>query len=182
MNNTIYVVRHGQTDWNVQGLLQGRADNPLNEVGRQQAHKTAAELKGIKFDAAYSSPLCRASETCEIILKDNEFGGAILLDDRIRERNFGPFEGGLVPEYLSRDPWNIDKENLDGAEPISDVMNRVHNFLDEIKANHSNKNILITCHSGAMRAIYFYFNEFPQSGDLYKEYRAGNAAVSIYNL
>ncbi len=78
----IYIVRHGQTDWNVKGIYQGRIDIPLNETGREQARKTKKELEGIKFDKVFSSPLKRALETAQIIC-NNE----IITDKRIIERS-----------------------------------------------------------------------------------------------
>ena len=63
----IYVVRHGQTDWNLEGRFQGRIDIPLNEKGKSQAKKTKEKLEGIKFDKVFSSPLKRALETAKII-------------------------------------------------------------------------------------------------------------------
>ena len=77
----IYIVRHGQTDWNVEGIYQGRIDIPLNKTGIEQAKKTKEELKGIKFDKVFSSPLKRAIETAQIICNN-----PIIKDDRIIER------------------------------------------------------------------------------------------------
>ena len=64
----IYLVRHGETDWNLQERMQGQADNPLNDTGRKQAKIVADKLREINFDAAFSSTLCRAAATAEIIL------------------------------------------------------------------------------------------------------------------
>ena len=77
----IYVVRHGQTDWNLEGRFQGRIDIPLNEKGKSQAKKTKEKLEGIKFDKVFSSPLKRALETAKIITDE-----PIDIDDRIIER------------------------------------------------------------------------------------------------
>lgn len=187
MNNTIFVVRHGQTDWNFRDIFQGETDIPLNDTGRNQARDTAKTLGEIKFDAIYSSPLVRARETCEIIVNKNKFGGKMIFDDRIRERSFGKLEGTAIEDFMKEFPygwWNIyHKEILaDGMETIDDVMKRVHAFLDEIKVKHKDKNILIVCHGGVMRAIYFYFNQYPEHGDLYRAYFSDNAEVAKYNL
>ena len=74
----IYVVRHGQTDWNLEGRFQGRIDIPLNEKGKSQAKKTKEKLEGIKFDKVFSSPLKRALETAKNITDET-----IDIDDRI---------------------------------------------------------------------------------------------------
>ena len=80
---TLYVVRHGETDWNVEPMkFQGISDTPLNDNGREQANALAEQLKDIKFDAVYCSPLVRARETCEIILNNNEHDGKIIFDKK----------------------------------------------------------------------------------------------------
>ncbi len=89
----IYIVRHGQTDYNVEGRYGGRIDVPLNDTGIKQAQELHEKLKDIKFDLVYSSPLQRAIKTAEIIC-DNE----IIKDDRIIERDNGELEGKLKTE------------------------------------------------------------------------------------
>ena len=90
----IYVTRHGQTDWNVQGKTQGRADIELNEVGIKQAKQTKEELKNIDIDLIICSPLKRAKKTAEIINEGRNI--PIIFDDQIIERNFGEFEGEKI--------------------------------------------------------------------------------------
>ena len=91
----IYVTRHGQTDWNVQGKTQGRADIELNEVGIKQAKQTKEELKNIDIDLIICSPLKRAKKTAEIINEGRNI--PIIFDDQIIERNFGEFYTGTAP-------------------------------------------------------------------------------------
>lgn len=109
----IYLVRHGETDWNLQERMQGQADNPLNDTGRKQAQIVADKLRGITFDAAFSSTLCRAAATAEIILGQQK--DLLQKDARVMEIGFGPWEG----------------------EKISRVMNEahpLHNFLPDLTA------------------------------------------------
>lgn len=87
----IYITRHGQTEWNALGKLQGRKDIELNEVGRKQAEMTRDKLKNEKVDLIISSSLKRAKQTAEIINK--EFNVDILEDERLVERGYGDFEG-----------------------------------------------------------------------------------------
>lgn len=84
----IYIVRHGQTDWNVEGKYQGRIDIELNVNGINQAKQISEKLKDIKFDKIFSSPLKRALQTAIIIS-----GGDIIIDDRLIERSNGELEG-----------------------------------------------------------------------------------------
>ena len=86
----IYIVRHGETNGNLQGVLQGWTDEPLNEKGRELAIITARALSDIKFDVVISSPLSRAYETAEIILRENRKDTPpIQVDDRLKEMFFG---------------------------------------------------------------------------------------------
>ncbi len=84
---TILLVRHGQTDWNLDRRLQGHTDRPLNDRGREQARALAAELASEPLDAVYSSDLVRAHETARIIAAGR--GLDVTAMDDLRERNFG---------------------------------------------------------------------------------------------
>ena len=97
----IYLVRHGETDWNKELRLQGWADISLNGRGREEAESLARELAGVHFDLAWCSDLDRAAETAEIILRDR--GVPLSVDPRLREMGFGPIEGNLYGQAL-KDP------------------------------------------------------------------------------
>ena len=100
----LYLVRHGETDWNKQKRIQGQVDIPLNAFGRSLAKKTAEGLKSIPFDVCYSSPLGRAEETARLIL--NERDVPIITDNRIMEMAFGEYEG----KCCSKEGWNLPQE------------------------------------------------------------------------
>lgn len=87
----LYVIRHGETKWNVERRLQGRSDVELNEYGIYLAKVTAEALKDVNFDVIYSSPLIRAYKTAEIIKGDRNIN--IITDDRLKEMSFGIYEG-----------------------------------------------------------------------------------------
>lgn len=87
----LYIIRHGQTDWNALKKLQGRVDVPLNEKGREMARQARDEYKNVHFDICYCSPLKRARETAEILLSGRDV--PIITDDRLREMSFGIYEG-----------------------------------------------------------------------------------------
>lgn len=91
----ICLVRHGQTDWNFQEIIQGREDIPLNEVGKKQASQSAAALQAEAWDIIISSPLIRAQETAKEIAEATGLQ-SILLDERFVERNFGEASGKPV--------------------------------------------------------------------------------------
>ncbi|MBQ7720509.1 MAG: histidine phosphatase family protein, partial [Clostridia bacterium] len=89
----IYIIRHGETDLNVKGVVQGWYDEPLNESGRFLAAETGKRMKEIRFDGCFSSPLKRAAETAEIILRESGNDLPITFDDRLKEMSFGEREG-----------------------------------------------------------------------------------------
>ena len=87
----LYIIRHGKTDWNVRHKLQGRTDIPLNEEGRQMAEAAREEYRDVHFDICFCSPLIRARETADILLRGRDI--PIITDDRLMEMSFGSFEG-----------------------------------------------------------------------------------------
>lgn len=165
----IYVIRHGQTDWNVAGKCQGRTDIELNSTGIEQAKKTREQLKKYHIDLIICSPLKRTRKTAEII---NEATNCkIISDERIIERNCGNIEGTTEEEWpsimkedidiINNYNLNWDKQNV---EPIKDVCKRVWNLLDEIQEKYKDKNVLLVTHGGTCRAINAYFNGIGEDG------------------
>ncbi len=151
----IYTVRHGQTEWNKKGLYQGKTDVPLNEEGKKQAMLVKEKLKDKKIDLIISSPLKRAKETAEII-SDGKI--KIITDSLIVERGLGEYEGSHVNDngYNANFYWNY-KLNSDekGVESVRDLLDRAQLFLDKIKQEYDNKNILIVSHGATIRAINY---------------------------
>ncbi len=90
----LYIMRHGKTEWNAMHKLQGRMDIPLNEEGREMAEKAREEYKNLNIDICYCSPLVRAKETAEIVLRGRNI--PILTDDRLVEMSFGEYEGWKI--------------------------------------------------------------------------------------
>lgn len=150
----LYIIRHGQTDWNRARRLQGRTDIPLNEWGRLVAELTREGLKDVTFDVAFTSPLIRAKETAELILKDRNI--PIVEDERIIEVNFGAYEG---------ESFQLDNENLqnffskpeayypvDGSESMESILERTRDFLSELSQNpkYQDSTILISTHGAAL--------------------------------
>ena len=147
----ITLVRHGQTDANFSNILQGRANNLLNDTGRRQAKYLAMSIKENKYDYCYMSPLVRCVETALILIGDRV---EIIPDKRLIERGLGDLEGRPGEEYNSYSFWDYDHNRSDyGVEPIQDVFARCSEFLDYIKEKHSEKDILIVTHSAPYRAL-----------------------------
>ena len=164
----IYVLRHGQTELNVQGKFQGRIDTELTEVGKKQVEKSKEELEKINFDFVFVSPLKRTIDTAKIVTKHE-----IITDKRLIERSFGSLEGKeSIPDYE-------EKADFYGVEKISDVKLRVYNFLDEIKNKYIDKdNILIVTHEGVAQVINSYFNK---TQDI-KEFRLNTGSYTVYEI
>ncbi|MFT4076017.1 MAG: histidine phosphatase family protein [Asticcacaulis sp.] len=139
---SFYVLRHGQTDWNVQMRLQGSTDIPLNETGRAQAHVAAKILAGEGITKIIASPLSRALETARIVGAAS--GIEPVIDGRLIERNFGQFEGMTIDEVHQhredmREHMN-PQADVDGkhypwdAEPLPEVIDRVYACVNEYRA------------------------------------------------
>ncbi len=153
---TIYLLRHGQTEWNAEGgKYLGRTDLPLTEKGLAQAQEAASQLTGIRFDAVYSSPLQRAYKTAQIA-----GGGApVMPDTRLLETDFGAWEGKTKEETQKEDPaltasWEEDpsKTRAGGTgETALNVLTRVNEFFTELQQRHSEGNILVVAHNGVNR-------------------------------
>ena len=175
----VYFVRHGQTQSNANGVIHGATDIPLNDVGRVQAAETGKRLRDIKFDAVYASPLSRARETCEIILKHNKFGGKIKFDDRLKERNFGILEGIELKDPRFNGISNANNEKfIQGCETLAQLFGRVGDFLRSLKAKG---NILVVSHCAVERMVYFHFNPKPADGNL-RVRAIPNAEIAEYDL
>jgi probable phosphoglycerate mutase len=144
----LYLARHGQTDWNADGRLQGSADILLNSAGRQQATLLAQRLAGVRLDAVYSSELRRSRDTAEMVR-----GAAPLIAlAGLNERRLGAFEGrSATPEYTRR---NRDPDDaLDGGESLSQFFARVRTTLTDVLRNHPSGAILIVGHGGTNQMI-----------------------------
>ena len=153
----LYLMRHGETDLNKLGLMQGQCRTSLNERGREQSEEAADVIKreGLTFDRIYVSPLPRAIETCEIAtgLPREQF----IQDDRILEMGYGPYDQKsikeLLPDFL---PFFNDPERVappEGVESGLEVRKRTASFLEDLAAEKPEGNILIVSHTIAIHEM-----------------------------
>lgn len=146
------LVRHGQTDWNRLEIIQGREDNPLNALGRQQAEESAAFLSQEEWDVIVSSPLSRAVHTAQAIATACGIEHkAILLDERFIEREFGAASGQPVKgiyEAVQAD----DQERIPGLETEDEMRSRVLEGMNHLVDTYPGKRIIVVCHSHAIKA------------------------------
>jgi broad specificity phosphatase PhoE len=151
------LVRHGVTEWNATGKYQGSSDIPLSRQGRIQARQLMRALKNERYARAYTSPLSRAAETARIILEPHAV--QLVVDDRLREFDFGAWEGLTWDEIVARWPHfrglgstSAKEYAPEGGERFENVCERVRSFLDELKATEDGK-LLIVTHAGVLHAM-----------------------------
>ncbi|MCS6827860.1 MAG: histidine phosphatase family protein [Caldilinea sp.] len=161
-----WLVRHGQTDWNLQGRYQGQADPPLNETGVQQAQAVAEALTGRCYAALYSSDLERARVTAGIIAR--RLGLEVIVDPRLREVNQGAWEGLLVTEIQERYPLEWEARQRDrlhfrapGGESIEDVAARIWTAMDDIARCHPHKAVIVVSHGLALATMLCRVQDIP---------------------
>ena len=178
----IYIVRHGETEANKNGYLQGWTDVPLNENGRFIAELTGRGLKDIRFDHCISSPLIRAKETAEILLRESGNSVSISFDDRIKEMNFGSFEGMSVRDekliQFLKEPV-VDYKFPEG-ESFQEVMKRTQEFLKELIAKDDGKTYLVSTHGCALRAMLNFLYE--DKDDYWHGHVPYNCCVNIIDV
>lgn len=158
MGLRLYLVRHGETNWNAVGKFQGHSDVPLSEVGRRQAARLAQYLKNIKIDVVLASDLKRALETAQIV--SGKPADEIITDLNLREINFGHWEGltydeinasyGEILQKWRKEPLNT---RIPGGEVFSEVAERTTAAVQKIIDQYPNKNVLVVSHGAAIRAI-----------------------------
>ena len=167
----IYIVRHGETDWNKLKRLQGSVDTELNEYGRELAQKTGYALMDTPIDIIYSSPLKRAYETAELIRNNRDI--EIFTDDRIREISFGHFEGMNFSELIKDE--NLTFKHFfknpqlyvptDDAESFEHLIKRAGEFMREVIEPLENtcKRVMMVAHGAINKGIMSYIKKHPTS-------------------
>jgi broad specificity phosphatase PhoE len=174
---SIYFVRHGQTDWNLNHKIQGNRDIKLNSEGRRQATAMRENLKDIHFDAIFSSPLSRAKETAKIIAKAHS-GTPLIFTDQLAERNFGDYEGrNNNGDFYGL--WHYDNANTRNGETPKNLEKRISRFLDRVIKEYTGKNVLLVSHGGVGLLVAAYFYGVPEDGNLLN-YVSGNGELKIY--
>lgn len=155
------LVRHGETDWNVQRRLQGHTDIDLNTRGVAQAEQLASALHKInlQFDVLYTSDLQRAAKTAKEI--ERLYKKTAVVNPELRERHLGALQGLTMNDAPKIEPelWrshlqrNLEEE-LRGGESIIQFAGRIHGALDQVRKQHIGKTILIVSHGGALDMMY----------------------------
>lgn len=175
----IFMVRHGQTNWNVARKTQGKTDIELNETGLEQAKIVSQKLKDEQIDLIICSPLKRAKKTAQII--NEELHCPIIYEEGISERAFGEFEGTTVNPNDMEKMWDYQKNSkYCEIEPMKDFFERVYQTLDNAIEKYPEKNVLLVAHGGVSVPVYCYFNGIPKDRSL-TELFLENCEVAKYN-
>jgi 2,3-bisphosphoglycerate-dependent phosphoglycerate mutase len=147
----IGLVRHGVTDWNIEGRMQGKNDIALNEEGRRQAELLGKRMAGESWDYIYSSDMQRARETADIIAR--HMGMKVEgYDPLLAERAFGLLEGTTEQDRLER--WGEGWKDIDhGGEPREDVIRRGMSLLEELDKKHPGKRVLVVSHGAVIGSL-----------------------------
>ncbi len=161
----LILVRHGVTDWNVQGRWHGLTDIPLNAEGRKQSREAARLLRGVKIDSVYTSPLSRVTQTYDEICEELSLSCPVMQVTALNERDYGIYTG--------RNKWEVEKElghdgfialrrswnkSIPKGESLLDVYNRVVPFYEDkiLKDLREGKNVLVVSSGNALRALMKY--------------------------
>lgn len=145
----LYLVRHGETDWNAQRRIQGRTDIPLNDRGREQARRAGRLLALRHWDAVVCSPLSRAAETAAIIAQELELP-APEEDSRLVERDYGEAEGMVISEVDRLFPPGVEPA---GRESPEQVATRAVAALLDIAERHPDQSVVVVAHGGLIRQV-----------------------------
>lgn len=169
----IGLLRHGQTDWNIDFRLQGVTDIPLNETGIGQARLAAEVIVTTDWDLILTSPLSRARDTAQIVADAHGFS-EFLVEPLLLERSFGEAEGLGHEEWRSK---YSDTNTVPGGESLAELEIRSWKLLESLLENYAGQRVLAVSHGALIRKLIglVSLGEFPREGE-----RLGNASLSIF--
>lgn len=180
----VYLIRHGETDWNLTGRWQGHTNIPLNNLGLEQARLLARHFAGdVQFAAIYSSDLLRAWQTAEILGRALQVAPQPML--ALREIDIGWWGGKTRAEIAARDAATLARIDADedlprgDAETLRDLYDRATAALHQLVAAHANATIAIVAHGGTIRALLEYAHTDRHWRWPWPHQSIGNTAVSI---
>jgi broad specificity phosphatase PhoE len=176
----LYVARHGQTDWNAQGIICGSTDLPLSTQGEMQAQMLAENLAAEKacIDIVIASPLKRAQQTAGYVAQ--RFSVPLMTDERLIEQRYGIYEGqsAFAPGFLANKQQFAVR--YPGGESMMQVAARVYAFLDELKTRRDLRGALLVSHGGTCRVLNTYFEDV--ENEAFFHWLLDNTQVKRYEL
>lgn len=182
----LLLVRHGETDWNAAGKIQGWTDVPLNDAGRMQARRLARRLRDVTVAAVYSSDLARALETARIVAGESRLaaGTRLFATAALREIGYGEWEGKTRAELwrAGHGPWleawmsGRPCPTPDGGETREEADRRVEQFLSAVFPRHQHETVMVVSHGGPLRLLLARLAGRPVAG--WGDVRQANAALT----
>lgn len=160
----IYLVRHGETDWNLFKRCNGMTETFLNQTGFLQAKLQAKNLKDINIDVCFCSSQIRARQFCEIL-----YSGSVIFDERLVEMFCGEFEGMEEAPEMMKAFWQAIQTGDRGTEHFRSFIKRNCDVCDMIEKDYKGRNVLIITHAANARVINYYFTGKPQNYDWNKQ-------------
>ena len=177
----ITLVRHGQTEENYEGIMQGRSNHLMNDTGRRQCKKLREKLINKQFDVCYMSPLVRCVETAFILVGDKV---EMIKDERLIERDLGKLEGKNRDAYDIEKYWNYDLNSTDsGVESVRGVIDRCRDFLEYITSKYDeSSNILVVTHNACFRALRLLMQKKELKGVLLDNKKIDNCCFEEFEI
>lgn len=180
----LIVVRHGETVWNREGRYMNQLDSPLTDLGERQAIALAKRLRGIQFDAIYTSDLGRAVRTAKLIT--DETGGEAIPCPALREHAMGFFQGLTLAEVEEKYP--VEREllshdpdfTIEGGESIRTFHERVTREFESIVDRHRGQTVLAVCHGGTLETLIRYVMRVPL--DAHRPARVPNCGLNVFHV
>lgn len=181
-----FMVRHGETDWNIEGRAQGQTDTPLNPKGFAQAQLLGSRLASVEFAAAYASDLTRVMETAKPIMSGRDLDLQAMPE--LREKRYGQWEGMSFKDVEAKFPElykQLFQDDIDFAPPDgesdSDVCRRVGLATEKLRSAHKgDANVLVVAHGGSLRAMMVNILNMP--ADYMWRFKLANGSLSIISL
>jgi broad specificity phosphatase PhoE len=171
----LWLVRHGETEWSLNGKHTSRTDIPLTEHGRKRAEELQDYLKDTKFDAVLVSPMQRARETCAIA----GFGDVAVVDDGLREWDYGVYEGKTTKEIRDAVPrWSVWKDEILGGETVEHVGDRADGVIARALASApAGGRVALFAHAHILRILAARWVGLPADGG--RLLALGTGSVSV---
>jgi broad specificity phosphatase PhoE len=173
LDTIVYLIRHGETDWNLARRIQGHSDVALNEAGLRQARQVAARFRGKTIHAVYSSDLSRALQTARQIAESA--GASVSALNTLRERCYGQWEGLTYEEIRER--FEHQDEMTCGIETFEGMQQRAVTTLTELAAGHPGEEIVVVSHGGFINCFLHYVTNGEQGTGVT---RIDNTAVNVF--
>ncbi|OPL09499.1 MAG: hypothetical protein AVO33_06810 [delta proteobacterium ML8_F1] len=177
-----HFMRHGQTDHNKDGILQGHLDTALNERGKAQVFEAVKTLRAHEFDLVIASPLKRAYETGRIVAQ--EIDAPLQVNPHLRERTFGELDGMSFAQIRTLHPdfWEIirrdDGRVTPGCETLEEVEHRLRAFIEELRPLGQSKKILVVSHGATGRILHKLINR----DEAFHEFEIENCKIIEFEL